>query len=118
MVGDPSGYVPERGDLVWVSLNPQAGHEQAGRRPAVVLSPRAYNARVGLAILCPITGQVKGYPFEVLLPSGLAITGAVLADQVKSLDWRARQTERIGSLPQASVFEILGKLRALLDPAG
>jgi mRNA interferase MazF len=82
-------YVPDRGDAVWIMLNPQAGHEQAGRRPAVVLSPAAYNGRVGLAILCPLTNQIKGYPFEVVLPSGLAVTGAILSDQVKSLDWRA-----------------------------
>ena len=79
-------YVPERGDVVWVTLNPQAGHEQAGRRPAVILSPAAYNGKVGSAILCPITRQVKGYPFEVRIPSGLAVSGVILADQVKSLD--------------------------------
>ena len=83
-------YVPERGDAVWISLDPQAGHEQAGRRPALVLSPAAYNGRVGLALLCPITNQAKGYPFEVPLPEGLPVTGVVGADQVKSLDWRAQ----------------------------
>jgi mRNA interferase MazF len=80
-------YVPERGDVVWITLNPQAGHEQAGRRPAVVLSPAAYNGKVGLAILCPITRQVKGYPFEVQIPKGLAVGGVILTDQVKSLDY-------------------------------
>src|SRR5437660_9952142 len=89
--GDPMPYVPSRGDAVWITLNPQAGHEQSGRRPALVLSPSAYNGRVGLALLCPITSQVKGYPFEVTLPHGLPITGVVLADEVKSLDWRARK---------------------------
>ena len=79
-------YVPQRGDVVWITLTPQAGHEQAGHRPAVVLSPAAYNGKVGLAILCPITNQIKGYPFEVLIPAGLAVTGVILADQVKSLD--------------------------------
>jgi len=80
---EPQTYVPQRGDAVWISLHPQAGHEQAGRRPAVVLSPAAYNGKVGLAILCPITNQIKGYPFEVLIPVGLPVTGVILADQVR-----------------------------------
>lgn len=87
--------VPERGDVVRISMNPQAGHEQAGRRPALVLSPSAYNGKVGLAILCPITNQVKEYPFEVVIPEGQPVQGVVLSDQVKSLDWRARQAEHI-----------------------
>src|SRR5215813_14686908 len=95
LVSRKRGYVPERGDAVWVTLDPQAGHEQAGRRPALVLSPAAYNRRVGLALLCPITNQIKGYPFEVLIPQGLKVTGAVLSDQVKSLDWKARKAELI-----------------------
>ena len=107
-------YVPERGDVVWITLNPQAGHEQAGRRPAVVLSPAAYNGKVGLAILCPITRQVKGYPFEVQIPRGLAVGGVILADQVKSLDWRAREAELAGRLPVATVVEVLQKLNTLL----
>ena len=107
-------YIPDRGDVVWITLTPQGGHEQAGRRPALVLSPVAYNARVGLAILCPITNQIKGYPFEVLIPAGLAVTGAILADQVKSLDWRARQAESIGTLPASTVAEALRKLGTLL----
>ena len=78
-------YIPDSGDIVWITFNPQAGHEQAGRRPALVLSPAAYNGKVGLAILCPITSQVKGYPFEVLIPDGLEISGAILSDQVKAL---------------------------------
>lgn len=105
---------PERGDVVWITLNPQAGHEQAGRRPAVVLSPLAYNDKVGLAIFCPITGQEKGYPFEVRIPQGLEVTGVVLADQVKSLDWRARNAERMCTLPAGVMTEILGKLNVLL----
>ncbi len=88
-------HVPERGDLVWLTFSPQTGHEQAGRRPAVVLSPATYNGKVGLALFCPITSQVKGYPFEVALPEGLSISGVILADQVKSLDWRAREAEKI-----------------------
>ncbi len=110
----PEAYVPERGHAVWITLNPQAGHEQTGRRPAVVLSPAAYNGKVGLAIFCPITNQIKGYPFEVLIPQGLAVTGAVLADQVKSLDWRARRAELISLLPEATVAEVLQKLGTLL----
>ena len=107
-------YIPERGDVVWITLNPQAGHEQAGRRPAVVLSPAVYNGKVGLAILCPLTRQVKGYPFEVRVPSGLAVSGVILADQVKSLDWRAREAELAGILPAATVAEVLQKLNTLL----
>ncbi|MBI2858768.1 MAG: endoribonuclease MazF [Chloroflexi bacterium] len=113
---DPQSYVPQCGDLVWITLNPQAGHEQAGRRPAVVLSPRNYNSKTGLAILCPITSQIKGYPFEVLLPSGLPVTGAILSDQVKSLDWRARNMELICVLPTATTSEVLEKLLTLLSP--
>jgi len=107
--------VPRRGDVVWITVNPQAGHEQAGRRPAAVLSPAAYNSRVGLAILCPITSQVKGYPFEVTVPSGLQVGGAVLADQVKSLDWQARKAEFICALPSATVSEILQRIGVLLS---
>jgi mRNA interferase MazF len=95
-------------------FNPQAGHEQAGRRPAVVLSRAIYNAKVGLALLCPITSHVKGYPFEVLIPDGLQIGGAILSDQIKSLDWRARQAELICKLPVATFQEVLEKLEVLL----
>lgn len=107
-------YVPRRGDIVWITLNPQAGHEQAGRRPAVVLSPETYNAKTGLALFCPLTSRVKGYPWEVLLPEGLPVAGAVLADQVKSLDWRARVVEEACVLPPAVVAEVIGKLGTLL----
>jgi mRNA interferase MazF len=108
-------YVPDRGDAVWLSFNPQTGHEQAGRRPALVLSPASYNGKVGLAIFCPITNQIKGYPFEVVIPSGLKVTGAVLSDQVKSLDWRARRAELICSLLDETVDEVLTKLGTLLS---
>jgi len=108
-------YVPERGDVVWVSLNPQAGHEQAGRRPAVVVSPRSYNGKVGLGLFCPITSRAKGYPFEVSLPEGLPVSGVVLADQVKSLDWRVREAEFAACLPGSTSAEVVGKLAALLD---
>lgn len=106
---------PRRGDVVWVSLNPQAGHEQAGRRPALVLSPIEYNGRVGLALMCPVTSRVKGYPFEVPLPENLEVSGVVLADQVKSLDWKVRKAERACTVPQSVMNEVLGKLNALLS---
>lgn len=108
-------YIPRRGDVVWLSFNPQAGHEQASRRPAMVLSPEAYNARVGLALLCPVTSQVKGYPFEVAIPDNDRVSGVILADQVKSLDWRAHQAELIISLPAHTVEEVLAKLGTLLS---
>ena len=99
-----AAYIPERGDAVWITLDPQAGHEQAGRRPALVLSPSAYNGRVGLALCCPITSQVKGYPFEVPLPVGSPVSGVVGADQVKSLDWRAQKRhESVQSLRTSSL---------------
>lgn len=107
-------YVPNRGDIVWITLNPQAGHEQAGRRPALVLSPESYNGKIGLAILCPITTQKKGYPFEVLIPDGLSVSGAILSDQVKNLDWRIRKAELICRLPKVTVIETLEKLGTLL----
>lgn len=107
-------YIPERGDVIWISFNPQAGHEQAGRRPAVVLSPKAYNGKVGLAILCPITNQAKGYPFEVVLPKEMDVTGVILSDQVKSLDWRVRKAEFKASLPEDVIEEVLAKLGTLL----
>ncbi len=107
-------YVPDRGDIIWVTFNPQAGHEQAGRRPALVLSPAAYNSRVGLAILCPITNQEKGYPFEVKLPEDVGIRGVVLSDHVKNLDWRAREAKFISKAPKEIVIETLAKLNTLL----
>ena len=107
--------MPECGDVVWITLNPQAGHEQAGRRPALVLSPQNYNDKTGLAILCPVTNQVKGYPFEVLLPAGLSVAGAILSDQVKSLDWRARNAELICALPEETISEVLQKLVTLFS---
>ena len=110
----PRRYVPRRGDVVWLSFTPQAGHEQAGRRPALVLSPSAYNRKVGLALFCPITSRVKGYPFEVTVPRGLAVAGVVLADQVKNLDWRARRAEFVDRLPDADVSGALGLVMALL----
>jgi mRNA interferase MazF len=113
--GSAVAYVPERGDIVWISLNPRLGHEQAGRRPAVVVSPRSYNGKVGLGLFCPITSHVKGYPFEVALPAGLPVNGVVLADQVKSLDWRVRQAEFTARLPSKTSAEVVGKLAVLLE---
>lgn len=107
-------YVPDRGDVVWLEFDPQAGHEQAGHRPAVVLSPLAYNRKVGLALFCPVTSQVKGYPFEVHIPAKLPIQGAILSDQLKSMDWRVRKARRICKLPVTVVDEVLGKIHALI----
>lgn len=107
-------YVPERGDAIWINFNPQAGHEQAGRRPAIVLSPQRYNGKVGLCLLCPITNKAKGYPFEVSIPTDSGVTGVVLSDQAKSLDWRVRNAEFIAELPDSVTSEALRKLKSLL----
>lgn len=107
-------YCPRRGDVVWLSFVPQAGHEQAGRRPALTLSPESYNRKVGLGIFCPITSQVKGYPFEVALPEGQKVSGVVLSDQVKSLDWSARKAEFCCRISEDATAEVLEKLGALL----
>ena len=109
-----SRYVPDAGDLVWLTFDPQAGHEQRGRRPALILSPRAYNRRARLAIACPITSQVKGYPFEVLLPPGSTIGGAVLADHVKNLDWQVRRAVFEAKAPAEIVTDVRERLRVLL----
>jgi mRNA interferase MazF len=108
-------YIPERGDVVWINMNPRIGHEQAGRRPALILSPSAYNGKVGLALLCPITNQKKGYPFETMIPDNMDVTGAILSDQVKSLDWKSRQAEFFTKLPETVVFEVLKKMNVLLN---
>lgn len=105
---------PERGDIVWLEFDPQAGREQAGRRPALVLSPKSYNQRAGLAVMVPITSRAKGYPFEVSLPAGLAVQGVVLADHVKSLDWAARRATVAARAPAPVTEEVLAKLRLLL----
>ena len=106
-------YVPDEADIVWLDFTPQSGHEQAGRRPAVVLSPKAYNRRAGLLVCIPVTSQIKGYPFEVTL-SGADATGAALADQLKSLDWQTRRAERKGKATAAEMAEIRAKIKALL----
>lgn len=107
-------YIPERGDVIWISMNPQAGHEQAGRRPAVILSPKSYNGKVGLAILCPITSQVKGYPFEVVIPEGYEVAGAILSDQIKNLDWKARKAKFNCQLPNEIINKVLKISKSLL----
>ena len=107
-------YCPKRGDVVWLAFAPQVGHEQAGHRPALVLSAEAYNRKVGLAIFCPITTQVKGYPFEVPIPSGLKVSGVILADQVKNLDWQARGARFCCRISGAALAEVLKKLNVLL----
>lgn len=108
----PPGYVPDAGDVVWLHVDPQAGHEQAGHRPAVVLSPASYNGRAGIMICCPMTTRIKGYPFEVALAG--TPPSVVLADQVKSLDWRARKATRKARVTVAELAEIRAKLRALI----
>ena len=106
-------YTPERGDIVWLNFDPQTGHEQVGHRPAVVISPAAYNKKVGLALFCPITSHVKGYPFEVALPKNSKISGVILADQIKSLDWQAREVKFIAKAQNALIEEVLRKIRLL-----
>ena len=109
-------YTPDRGDIVWLHFDPQVGHEQAGRRPALVISPKAYNRKVGLALFCPITSTVKGYPFEVVIPEGSKAQGAVLCDQIKSLDWRVRRAQRFCPAPPEVMEEATAKILALVDP--
>lgn len=107
-----SGYVPDAGEIVWLQFNPQTGHEQAGHRPAVVLSPASYNGATGLMVCCPVTTKIKGYPFEVALTGQPA--SVALADQVKSLDWRARNAQSKGNVTPAELTEIRGKIAALI----
>lgn len=107
-------YVPKRGDAVWLNLNPQSGREQSGRRPVLILSPFAYNQKVGLAIVCPITNQAKGYAFEIEIPRGLKVKGVILSDHIKSADWRTRNIEFICEIPEFVVEETVEKLDALL----
>ena len=108
-------YVPARGDIVWLNFTPQAGHEQAGHRPALVLSPETYNGKTGLALCCPITSRVRGYPFEVILPAASAVSGVVLSDHVKSLDWRARYARFESHAAKRVVDEVLAKVNSLLQ---
>jgi mRNA interferase MazF len=109
-------YVPERGDVVWINLNPQAGHEQAGHRPVVILSPSSYNEKVGLMVCCPVTTQSKGYPFEVAIINNPSISGVILADQVKSLDWKIRGVKKRGEVSELELKETFKKLKAVIEP--
>ena len=109
--------VPDRGDVIWLQFDPHAGSEQAGRRPALVVSPKEYNGKVGLALCCPITSHSKGYPFEVPLPAGSGVHGVVLCDQIKSLDWRVRRGQRIASVADDVMQDVTGRILALVDPA-
>jgi mRNA interferase MazF len=108
------GYVPDAGDLVWLTFDPHTGREQAGRRPALVLSPRLYNEKSGLALVCPVTRRIKGYPFEVALPEELPIAGVILADHLKSVDWKERRAEAAGRIPKEVFEEVLSRLSPLL----
>lgn len=108
--------VPDRGDLVWLDHDPHAGREQAGRRPALVLSPAAYNGRTGLGLFCPVASRVKGYAWEVALPPGLGVTGVVLADHIRSLDWRVRRASTAGRAPDGVLAEVVRRLVTLLPP--
>lgn len=107
--------IPKRGDIVWLCFDPQAGHEQAGRRPAFVLSPESYNKKTGLFIVCPITTKAKGYPFEVALPPGLAVSGCILSDQIKSFDWKVRQAQFACATPAAIIDEVIARVLPLID---
>ena len=109
-----NNYIPARGDIVWLDFDPRAGHEQAGKRPAIVISPKRYNAKVGLALFQPITTKSKGYPFEVLLPQNLPISGVILSDQIKSLDWQKRKIKYICTLPAKYYQEAIRKFQVLL----
>ena len=107
-------YVPDRGHAVWMNFNPQAGHEQAGHRPALVISPASYNGRTGLALCCPITNQIKGYPCEVKIEGNPSISGVVLADQIKNLDWRVRGVKFVTVVDDSVLEEVVAKFEALL----
>ena len=110
-----NNYFPERGDIVWLQFNPQAGHEQAGKRPALVLSPKEYNQKTGLALFCPITSKVKGYPFEVRLPEGLPVEGVILADQIINLDWISRSAQFAFKIPLEIMLEVILKIETLFE---
>ena len=108
------GYVPDAGDIVWLEFDPQAGHEQAGHRPALVLSPAAYNGKIGLMVCCPLSTRIKGYPFEVSAQIGVQ-PGVILSDQVKSLDWRVRRAQKKGVVPEEVLRDVRAKVKALLQ---
>jgi mRNA interferase MazF len=107
-------YIPNKGDIVWLDFNPQLGHEQRGRRPALVLSYKAYNEKIGLGIFCPITSKEKGYPFEVKI-IGKKIKGCVLSDQIKSLDWKIRNIEYIEKVKDEILDEVIEKIKVIIE---
>ena len=109
-----AGYVPDAGEFVWLTFDPQAGHEQAGRRPALVLSPKIYNSKSGLALVCPVTSRAKGYPFEVPVPGGHGLMGVILCDHLKSVDWAARRAEKTAHCPLETIDEVRARLAPLL----
>ena len=109
-----STYVPEKGDLVWLDFDPQAGHEQKGKRPAIVVSQKQYNRKIGLALFCPITSRIKGYPFEIVL-SGRAVNGCILSDQVKSLDWRQRNCTFIGKASKREIDAVVANIKLMIE---
>jgi mRNA interferase MazF len=111
-----SKYVPRRGDVVRLDFNPQRGHEQAGRRPAIVISPTDYNRAVGLAVVCPITNATKGYPWEVEIPDNPLVSGVILSDQIKSMDWRERKAEFVCTADEGILEEVVEKAVSLLSP--
>ena len=104
-----TNYIPQRGDIIWLDFNPQAGHEQAGKRPALVLSPKEYNQKTSLLLACPITSKIKGYPFEVVLSEDLPVKGAILADQIKSLDWQVRNAQFACRISESILAEVIKK---------
>jgi mRNA interferase MazF len=108
-------YIPDKGDVIWLNFNPQTGHEQAGKRPAMVVTPMQYNKVTGLGLFCPVTSKIKNYPFEVKIPEGFGISGVILADHVKNLDWKAREAELIFSLPKDIFNEVISKFKVLID---
>ncbi|HPP87130.1 MAG TPA: endoribonuclease MazF [bacterium] len=110
----PVKYIPSRGDIVWLDFDPQSGHEQSGHRPALVISPKEYNEKVGLALFCPITSQIKNYPFEVIIPKHLNISGVILCDQIKSLDWKSRNAKLICKLPIDIINDVCEKIKVLI----
>jgi len=107
-------YIPDRGDFVWITLNPVTGHEQAGRRPALVLSPKSYNRKTGLCVLCPATRQQKGYAFEVEVTNSDGTVSVVLSDHLRNVDWRARKVELIHRVPGSVLSDVVARIDALI----
>lgn len=111
-----SGTIPDHGDVVWLNFDPHLGHEQAGRRPALILSHSYYNRRTGMLVCCPITSKIKHHPFEVVIPAGLRVSGAVLSDQIRCVDYAARDLIFIYTIPNEVTLEVLAKVNSLIGP--